>query len=126
MRTVSAKSGCVKSMPPGQSCHGFSFRPGGVMPCRAPCPRDQRPFLGGILDGPGLPAIAAAGQQVLLRLVVVDGVSFGTVVLVIAGAEADQDLVAPRPDAVIGRPAAEPARLGVDLHVNWIARHVAA
>src|SRR5262249_30352751 len=42
----------------------------------------------------------------------------GAVVLEVAGAEADQDLVPPTPDAVVRRPAAEPAWLGVDLHVD--------
>ena len=38
-------------------------------------------------------------------------------ILVIPGAETDEDLVAPRPDAVIGRPAAESALLVIDRHV---------
>ena len=43
----------------------------------------------------------------VLRFLAVDGVDPGTEVLVVAGAEADDDLVAPTPDSVVGRPAAE-------------------
>ncbi len=53
----------------------------------------------------------------LFGFAMVNGMPLGTVILEIARAEADQDLIAPRPDPVIGRPAAEPARLVIDLHV---------
>ena len=40
---------------------------------------------------------------------------FDRVNLHVARGEAHEDLVAPRPDAVVGRPAAEAAKLGVTL-----------
>src|SRR5437763_1970678 len=64
-----------------------------------------------------LAAVPAAGEQVLLRPVVVDGVPAGAVVPGVPGAEPDEDLVAPGPQPVVGRPPAEPPRLGVDLDV---------
>ena len=75
-------------------------------------PRRDRapPSWTGLLDRPGQAAVAAAGQQVLFGLVAVDGVPVGALVLVGAGAEADEDLIAPGPDAVVRRPAGEPAR----------------
>src|SRR5438132_12703571 len=76
---------------------------------------DQDPLLGGVLDGPGLAPVPAASEQMLLGFVVVDVVASGSEVLVIPRTEADKDLVPPRPDTVIGRPAAEAARLVVDL-----------
>ena len=74
----------------------------------------QRPGRLWLLDRPGGSAILAAGQQEILGPVGID-VIIRAVVLVVSPAEADQDLVTPRPDAVVGRPAREPARLGIDL-----------
>ena len=68
----------------------------------------------GLLDRPGGSAILAAGQQEILGPVRID-VIIRAVVLVVSPAEADQDLVAPRPDAVVGRPARKPAWLRIDL-----------
>ena len=61
-------------------------------------------------------AIQAAREQVLLRTRAVDRMArrsarFHRVGLHVARREAHEDLVAPRPDAVVGRPAAVPARL---------------
>src|SRR5206468_4236402 len=78
---------------------------------------DERPAFGRVLDGPAFAAVAAAGQQMFLRSVVIDRVPGGAVVLEIAGAEPHEDLIAPGPQPVVGWPAAEPAALGVDLHV---------
>ena len=41
-----------------------------------------------------------------------------TEILVVTGAEADQNLIAPRPEAVVGRPASEASRRGMDLDVT--------
>src|SRR5205814_6992249 len=67
---------------------------------------------------PALPPVAATGQQVLFGLLMVDGVPVGAVVLEVARAEADEDFVPPRPNAVIRRPTAEAPRLGVNFHMG--------
>ena len=41
-----------------------------------------------------------------------------TGILVVTGAEADQNLIAPRPEAVVGQPASEASRRGIDLDVT--------
>ena len=71
-----------------------------------------------LLDRPGRAAVAAARQQKLLGFLFVDVMEWSPV-LVIAPAEADQDLVAPRPHAMIGRPPREPALLSVDDDVPY-------
>ena len=70
----------------------------------------------GTLDGPRHAAIEAARQQVLGRPRVVDRVP-GLAVLEVSGLETDENLVAPRPDAMIGGPAAVPAGDLVDIDV---------
>src|SRR5262249_20728698 len=62
---------------------------------------DQDSLLSGILNGPGLAAVPAPGEQMLLGPIVVDVVAGGPQVLVITRTEADKDFVPPRPDAVI-------------------------
>jgi hypothetical protein len=59
-------------------------------------------------------AVETAGQEVMLRLVTVDRVDAGSEVLVIAGAETDDDLISPGPDTVVGRPPSESAVDGVN------------
>ena len=46
--------------------------------------------------------------------IVIDRVPRGSVVLVIAGAEADENLISPRPDTMVRRPTAKAPRLGED------------
>ena len=77
----------------------------------------QHALRGGVLDGPCATTVTAAGQQVFFGPIVIDVVHLGAAVLMIAGAEADKDLVAPGPDTVIGRPSAKATRLTIDEHV---------
>src|SRR5688500_4028209 len=79
--------------------------------------RNERPLACGIFNGPRLAAIAAAREQVLLRALAIDGMPLRAEVFVVPRAEAHQDFAAPRPDAVVGRPAAEAAWLPVNFHV---------
>ena len=69
------------------------------------------------LDGPVPAAVAAAREQVTLRLRAVDRMPFGIAELQLTVAEADSDLVAPDPHAVVRRPAAVVTRLPPDLDV---------
>src|SRR5256885_1605139 len=66
-------------------------------------------LIGGIFDGPGFATVETACEQIFLRSFAINIVAFAEV-LVITAAEAHQNLVAPRPEAVIGRPAAKAAR----------------
>ena len=74
---------------------------------------DNAPRRAWLLDRPGGAAVAAASQQELLGFLFVDMMEWSSV-FVEPAAEADQDLVAPRPHAVVGRPARESARFPVD------------
>src|SRR5262245_21923600 len=65
---------------------------------------------GRLLDFPRLASIQAPREAHHRGLGPVDGMA-AFIVFEIAEAEAGQNLVAPRPDAVVRRPAAEPARL---------------
>ena len=112
----------MKSIPPGQSVGGFSTTPGWKGAVPHPLGADQLALLAGVFDRPGMAAVEAAGQEVVLGFLAVDGVDPGTEVLVVPGAEANDDLVAPDPDTVIGRPAAEAARNRIDGHLLDDAR----
>jgi hypothetical protein len=79
---------------------------------------NERTVRRGILDAPGPTAVAAAREQVFLGFLAIDIVTFGAEVFVIARTEANQYLVAPRPNSVVGRPAAEAAKLGVNFDVT--------
>src|SRR5262249_26074047 len=103
--------------PAGALAPGLLLAPVRRDPMQGLAGGDERAEGGRVLDRPGEPAIFAPRQEMLLRAVVVDVVPLGAIVLVIAGREADEDLVAPRPDPVVSRPAAEPARPVVDLDV---------
>jgi hypothetical protein len=124
MRTVRAKSGWVKSMPPGQSRQEFFGEPRRRDAVEHLARGDEGAVPGGILDVPGASAVAAAGQQVFLGFGAVDVVAVGAEVLVGAGAEADEDFVAPGPKAVVSGPAGEPPRFVVDHHVLGSGRRL--
>jgi hypothetical protein len=72
----------------------------------------------GIFDRPGFASVPAAREQVFLGLASVDVMTVRAEVLVIAGAESNQDFIAPRPKPVIGGPAPETPRHGVNLDVT--------
>src|SRR4030095_733442 len=74
-----------------------------------------------VLDRPRFAAVAGAREQVLFWSFTVDVVAFRAKVFEEACAEADQDFIVPRPDAVIRRPATESPRLGENFHVPDVA-----
>jgi hypothetical protein len=78
---------------------------------------DEGSLRGRVLNLPGQPAITAASQQVFLGLVPIDGMEIGAEVFVRPGAETHEDLIAPRPDAVVGGPAAKTAWFVIDHHM---------
>ena len=114
---VSAKPGCVKSI--GVVSSDSSLPPGSVgTPAMCPGPR-RRPQPQRLLELPGLAPVEAAGEHVLLGPLPIDRMpAFGSAIAHVAPAEADEDLIAPRPDPVIGGPSAIPTRRARDHHVR--------
>ena len=82
---------------------------------------DEVAAFGGVFERPGFSAVEAAGEPMFFGLFAVDVVAVAEV-LVIAPAETEEDFVAPRPNAVIGRPAAETPRLVIDHDVMNVGR----
>jgi hypothetical protein len=78
---------------------------------------DEGSLHGRVLDLPGQPAVAAPRQQVFLGLVPINGMEIGAEVFVRPGAETHEDLIPPRPDAVVGGPAAKTAWFVIDHHM---------
>src|SRR5262249_39895821 len=78
------------------------------------------------LDDPCLSAIETPGKVRLLRPAPVIRMAVRVDPLVIGGAEADDDFIAPGPDSVIGRPSSIPSRLAVDGDMFHRLRRVSA
>jgi len=75
-------------------------------------------------DGPGRSPVEAARQPGLLGLGVVVLVPVRGHMFEIGGAEAHQDFIAPRPDAMIGGPASIAASLAIDEHILVDVRRI--
>src|SRR5688572_16205379 len=77
---------------------------------------NQRTALRRIFDSPGFAAIKAPREQMFLGASAINVVAFPEVP-VKAATEADEDFIAPGPEAVIRRPAPKATRLGINLEV---------
>src|SRR5262245_60250143 len=66
----------------------------------------RRPQAVGLFDCPRLAAVQASSQHMLGGTSVIDGVTLG-LIFEVSSLESDQDFIAPGPDAMIRRPAAE-------------------
>ena len=113
IRTVIAKSGWSKRIGVRSSVGWSGASPGGMIPWRMPGVPARIPRGLWLFDRPVHPAVSTARQQKFLGLLFVDMVE-RPAVLVGTAAEADQDLVTPRPDPVVGRPARESALLAIN------------